>query len=291
MNVGFVGLGTMGSAAVRTILQAGNGVVGYDLNQESVHALSAEGMTPASSVSEVGAQEVILISVPGPPQVLSIVEELSSSIRAGSVVADISSVDPVTSQRAAKMLKDTGAGYLDAPVLGRPNSVGKWILPTGGDARAFETVRPILEVIAVRAVHVGPSGSGSAIKLLNNMMVGALNATISEAFALAPHVGVAPEVLYDVITGSKAPTNNLLFQVKGKKILEGDYSPTFKLDLLAKDNDLCLRMARDVGIPLFVAQTVDGLNKLAQHDGLGGQDNCVLQKYLADRYAKPQGKE
>jgi 3-hydroxyisobutyrate dehydrogenase len=119
---------------------------------------------------------------------------------------------------------------------------------------------------------------------LNNLMVGAMNAVIAESMALAYKFNLSPKILFDIIGLSEAPTNNLLFQVKGKKILEGDFTPSFKLDLLAKDNDLCVKEAGQLGIPLIIGRAVDMANKLAQRKGLGNQDTCVLYNFFTDLY-------
>jgi 3-hydroxyisobutyrate dehydrogenase len=288
MNVGIIGLGTMGGRAAKKMLEAGHGVLGCDTNRNAGRLAEKDGVRIVSFPRDLGEVEFVFLSLPGPAEVTTVMTEgpdaLLDHLNSQSVIIDLSSVDPQTSRSMAEATNAEGSFYLDAPVLGRPPSVGNWILPVGGDKDALERAQKILSCIAANAVHVGPSGAGSAVKLLNNLMVGAMNAVIAESMALAYKFNLSPKILFDIIGLSEAPTNNLLFQVKGKKILEGDFTPSFKLDLLAKDNDLCVKEAGQLGIPLIIGRAVDTANKLAQRKGLGNQDTCVLYNFFTDLY-------
>ncbi len=287
MQIGIVGLGIMGSRAASKLLEAGHSVLGYDASEEARRRADAAGVRIVSGVQGFGETDVVFLSLPGPPEVEAVVTgavRLVDHLPEGAVIVDLSSVDPGTSREMAAAAADAGLSYLDAPVLGRPPAVGNWILPVGGDEAALERVRDTVSCVAARAVFVGASGAGSAVKLLNNIMVGAMNAIISESMALSHKVGLSPRVLFDIIGSSKAPTNNLLFQVKGRKILEEDFAPSFRLDLLAKDNDLCVKMANQLGVPLLMGGSVDSVNKLAQLAGLGDSDTCVLYTYFKQLY-------
>jgi 3-hydroxyisobutyrate dehydrogenase len=288
MNVGIVGLGTMGGRAAKKMLEAGHSVLGCDKNTEAGRQAEGDGVRMVPFPRDLGGVEFVFLSLPGPAEVTAVMREgpnaLLDHLSPHSVIVDLSTVDPQTSRSMAEAASAKGSFYLDAPVLGRPPSVGKWILPVGGDKDPLERVQKILSCIAKRAVHVGPSGAGSAVKLLNNLMVGAMNAVIAESMALTHRFSLSPKILFDIIGMSEAPTNNLLFQVKGKKILEGDFTPSFKLDLLAKDNDLCVKEAGQLGIPLMIGRAVDMANKLAQIRGLGNQDTCALYSFFAELY-------
>lgn len=288
MNVGLIGLGIMGRSAAKKILEAGHGVLGYDINGESCRTAEKVGVRIVSSFRDLGKVEFVFLSLPGPAEVTSVMKEgpgaLIAHLQPETVIVDLSSVDPQTSRSMAKAAHAKGLFYLDAPVLGRPPSVGNWILPVGGDKGALENAQEIVSCISAKTVYVGSSGAGSAVKLLNNLMVGALNAVIAESMALSHKLDLSPQILFDIIGSSEAPTNNLLFQVKGKKIIESDFTPSFKLNLLAKDNDLCVKMASQLGIPLMIGRAVDTVNKLAQTRGFGEHDTCVLYKFFKDLY-------
>ena len=149
-------------------------------------------------------------------------------------------------------------GYLDCPVLGRPQGCGKWTLPTGGDERHLEVARPILQHLAARILPVGPSGHGNVVKLLNNLMFGAINAITAEVFALSRKLGMEPKVLFGTIAESGAATVSNLFRELGPKILADDFSPLFSIDNLHKDMRLGIEMARKVGANFLVRRPTSG---------------------------------
>ena len=182
-------------------------------------------------------------------------------------------------------MAETGAAYLDCPILGRPSATGKWMLPTGGDERALEYVKPVLLTFAADAIPVGGPGAGNALKLLNQMMFSCINAISSEVMAICDHVGIDRKVFYDTVASSSAATVSGLFREVGKCIVsEGYNAPAFTVDLLIKDTKLALQMAKDAGAPSLIAGTVQLYNELASADGLGGQDTSALYKLFQRQF-------
>jgi 3-hydroxyisobutyrate dehydrogenase-like beta-hydroxyacid dehydrogenase len=203
---------------------------------------------------------------------------LLRAARRGATIVDLSTVDPGSTQRMAAVAAERGVGYLDAPVLGRPQGIGKWTLPVGGDPGQLEAVRPVLEVLARRVVHVGPSGHGNVVKLLNNLMFGAINSITAEIMSISAKVGMPPATLFNTIAESGAASVSNLFLELGPKILNRDFSPLFAIDLLHKDNALALQMAREHGAPAILSTTTQLLNDLARAQGLGAEDTSALVK-------------
>ncbi len=207
-----------------------------------------------------------------------------ASRRAGMGAAKIlwlpsASSSAATTGAMAALATERGVGYLDAPVLGRPSSVGKWALPVGGRKEHLDRCRPVLRLLAANIMHVGESGSGNKIKLLNQLMFGAINAITAEMMAVAERLGVSPKFLYDTIMASQAGTVSNLFIELGRKISSEDYeNPTFSVDLLCKDVRLAIDMAREAGAPPLLARTVQFLNEVAQSQGLGGKDTSMMWK-------------
>jgi len=107
------------------------------------------------------------------------------------VIVDMSTVDPGVTRRMSETALQKGVGYLDAPVLGRPAAVGNWALPVGGRAHDLDQCRPILELVAAKIFHIGESGSGNKVKLLNQLMFGAINAMTAEMMAVAEKIGIS----------------------------------------------------------------------------------------------------
>jgi 3-hydroxyisobutyrate dehydrogenase-like beta-hydroxyacid dehydrogenase len=229
---------------------------------------------------------VVLISLPKPEHVAEVVRggktSLLSAADEGAVIIDLSTVDPETTRSNAAAAREAGVGYLDCPILGRPANAGRWTLPSGGEASDLEAVMPILDTISAKVIHVGPSGQGNMLKLLNNLMFGAINAITCEVFALGERLGMDPALFFDTVVDSGAGTVSNLFRDIGPRIVAGDFAATFSIDNLAKDVGLGIAMAQEVGMPMEVSRSGQRFNRLAQEAGLGGEDTAAVVKVFSD---------
>jgi len=288
MKVGLVGVGTMGSRMVGKLVEGGFTVVARDISPTAEARAKDLGATVVGSPAEVArAAEVILLSLPMPADVAAVVagpDGLLSAARPGQVIVDLSTVDPMSTRKMAALAAERFVGYLDAPVLGRPQGCGNWTLPVGGDAASLGKARPVLEKVARRVELVGPSGDGNVVKLLNNLMFGAINAVTAEVMALCAKVEMPPKVLFDLIANSGAATVSNLFRELGPKMLGRDYSPLFAIDLLHKDNMLALEMAREYRAPLPLSTATQLLNEMARSRGLGAEDTSALVKVYEELF-------
>ncbi|MFA1545977.1 NAD-binding protein [Actinomadura chokoriensis] len=140
--------------------------------------------------------------------------------------------------------------------------------------------------MAAAVVRIGEVGAGSVVKLLNNLMFGAINAVTAEALAICRAAGVDPEVFARTVADSGAATVSNLFRELAPKIVQGDHAPTFALALLEKDNRLALALARESGSPAFIATAVDQLNRLALFRGLGAEDTGAVHRLYAELAAQ-----
>lgn len=291
MDVGVIGLGAMGGPMAAALAAAGHRVLAYDVSARHLDAAVAAGAHPARSSAEVGAAvPVVLLSLPAPAHVREVVasgDGLFTRPAEGLVIVDTSTVDPATSRDLAAKATAIGVGYLDAPVLGRPDICGDWTFPVGGDPGALERARPVLDVLGRTVVHVGPSGSGNAIKLLNNLMFGAINAITAEVMGACADVGVSPETFYETVAGSGAATVSPLFRALGAKIVAGEYDPVFTVDLLSKDVSLAVTMMEGAGHSPVVGAAVCELVERARAAGLGAEDSSALAKICGIRPDSP----
>lgn len=286
-----IGCGRMGCCMLESMVKAGYQVTAYDKFPAAVERAVSMGAQGAASPAEAaGAARVVLMSLPGPAQLTEVLfgqDGLKGALTADHVVIDTSTVDPQTTRQNAAGVEETGAAYLDCPILGRPSATGKWMLPTGGSPEALEYVKPVLRTFAADAVHVGDHGAGNALKLLNQMMFSCINAISSEVMAICDHVGIDRKVFYDTVASSSAATVSGLFREVGRCIVnEGYDTPAFTVDLLIKDTKLALQMAKDAKAPSVIAGTVQMYNELASANGLGGQDTSALYK-LFQRHFEP----
>lgn len=274
----------MGRRAAATIAAAGHVVFVYDVAPAAARELIATtGVSARSSLAAIAREaDIVLMYLPGPREVAQCVsgcDGLLKTARAGTLIVDQSTVDPETSRSMARDAEARGVGYLDAPVLGRPSMVGKWALVVGGREAELQKCAPLLRLLAGNIFHVGPSGAGNQVKLLNQLMFGAINAMTAEMMAIAERVGVAPKLLYETIAASQAGTVSNLFRELGARIAAEDYSdPTFSVDLLVKDVHLATEMAKAHGAPPILARAVEMMNEVASAQGLGKLDTAVMWK-------------
>ena len=163
-------------------------------------------------------------------------------------------------------------------MLGRPSSVGKWTLPTGGTAEAVAKATPVLKMLAEKVVHLGPAGSGNKLKLLNNLMFGAINSITCEVFALCKHIDLDTNIFFNTISNSTAGTVSNLFRELGPKIIKGEFSSNFSVNNLNKDIALGIEMARKSGARLPISENNQLFNILGKDTEIGQEDSSALVK-------------
>jgi 3-hydroxyisobutyrate dehydrogenase len=282
-NVTVLGLGTMGGRIARTLAAAGHQVAGFDPVPGARDAAAEAGIGVFAAASQALADaELVVLSMPRPEHVLEAAQGPLQDAT-GAVVADLSTIDPASARRVSRILADREVSYLDAPVLGRPDRIGNWTLPVGGDEAACALAASVLEgTVASRVVRVGDVGAGSTIKVLNNLMFGAINAITAEALAACEAAGVDPMVFTRTVADSGAATVSNLFQEVAPKMVAGDYEPVFALALLAKDTRLALQLVEEAGAHAPMAAVIDQVNSEAIELGYAESDTgAVLELYRA----------
>lgn len=278
LRVGLVGVGTMGSRMAKAMVGDPFILTVLDKDRELAKRVAIEcSANFLEDLSQLASDvDIVLMSLPGPGDVAEVVSGLLEEESNLTVIVDLSTVDPGSSRARAAEARAHGIEYLDAPVLGRPIRCGQWTLPVGGSISALEFAQPALDRLAAKVVHVGDIGSGNVLKLLNNLMFGAINAITVESMEVARRLGVDLELYVGTIANSGAATVSSLFREVAGKIIAGDTKPDFTLDLLQKDNLLALDMARAVHVPMLVGSAVSCLNALGQDQGGGRLDTSAL---------------
>jgi len=284
--IGIIGLGRMGYEMLKKLSEAGYTVFCRDINKVAEDRAKKLGVKIVGSPKEMTQNtQIILLSLPMPSDVREVVlgeNGILTDSGKGLIIVDLSTVDPFTTQQNAKEAKKSGCGYIDAPVLGRPQACGKWTLPVGGEMEDLAKVRGVLEILAAKVIHVGPAGSGNIVKLLNNMMLGAISSITAEIFAICAKLGMNPRVFYETIANSGAASVSGLFKEMGVKILSRDFEPLFSIDLLHKDVALGIQMAKEGGVPLMVSESNQLLNEMAKLKGFGKEDTSSVIKVYED---------
>jgi 3-hydroxyisobutyrate dehydrogenase-like beta-hydroxyacid dehydrogenase len=210
-----------------------------------------------------------------------VVPALAAVMGQGSVIVDHSTADPETARAMAEIAERAQLLWMDAPVLGRPSAVGKWAHPVGQLPGALAIVEPLLRCYAASIFEVGGPGTGHTVKLLNQMMFGAINAMTAEMMSISDRLGLPPGRLFEIITASQAGTVSNLFRELGQRIAEERYdNPTFSVRLLEKDIRLGLEMARAAGAEPRLGRVVAAMNEAAIHEGLGDRDTSAMWKAI-----------
>ena len=296
-TIGFIGLGIMGLPMARNLMAAGYQLTVLDVVQAPLEALVAEGASAGSSPAQVAAETDVLITMlPDSPQVEEVYLGTGGayeSLRAGWLTIDMSSIAPGTARTLAERATAAGADAVDAPVSGGDKGAiaGTLSIMVGGTEAAFERARPILEVMGATIVHCGPAGAGQVVKVCNQVVVGVVIEAVSEALVLGAKAGVDPARIADVLQGGLAATKVL--EMRRENFLSGSFEPGFRIRLHLKDLKNAIELARDVGVALPAAATVEQLMRAADANGRGDYDHSglvtVLQELAGHRVAQASG--
>ncbi|CAG7616822.1 NAD(P)-dependent oxidoreductase [Paenibacillus allorhizosphaerae] len=272
-KVGFIGLGAMGRPMSKNVIAKGKyELTVYDLFDKAVEELVSHGARAATSAAEVAENsDIVITMLPNSPDVEAAVlgpSGVLSGLRPGSVLIDMSTIDPATTRKIADAVHTKGCRMLDAPV-GRSTANaedGTLLIMAGGDEDLFEECKPILSCMGSDLVHCGPIGSGEIVKIVNNMLTGIIVTANAEALTLGVKAGVKLETLLQVLR-STAANNGHLHATYPVKALKGDFSPGFAVRLAYKDMNLALSLGGQLNVPLSVAASSTQLFNMAR--GLG----------------------
>jgi 3-hydroxyisobutyrate dehydrogenase/2-hydroxy-3-oxopropionate reductase len=258
MRVAVVGTGRMGSAMARAIARGDDDLLLYNRTSETAQALAGElGARAVGSPAEAATADVCLTMLADGAAVASVWggdAGLVANAGDGSVLIDMSTVPPETLRPYADPARARGAGILDAPVSGSTQLAesGGLTIMAGGEAADLERARPVLDRLATTVHHVGPLGSGSAMKLAVNAIIFALNNAVSEALVIAERAGIDRTLAYEIIATSAAGAPFVAY--KRESFVEPERAPIgFSLDLAAKDLDLITTFAGRLGVPVTQA--------------------------------------
>ncbi len=281
-KIGFIGLGIMGKPMVKNLLRAGCALSVYDIEKENVREICSMG-AETGEISQIGSRcDIIFTMLPNGSIVKEVIfgeNGLAASIKKGTVIVDMSSVTPNESKECAEGLSKLGAGFLDAPVSGgEPKAIdGTLAFMAGGREDVFELARPYFNIMGSSAVLVGDTGSGSATKLANQIIVNLTIAAVSEAFVLASKIGADPEKVYQAIRGGLA--GSTVLDAKAEKIFNRDFAPGGKISINLKDikNVMSTAHANDVPLPLtgMLLEIMQSLKVV----GLMEEDHSAIVKF------------
>jgi 3-hydroxyisobutyrate dehydrogenase len=279
MQVGFIGLGTMGAHMASNLQNAGYKLVVHDIRREAASPHLASGAAWADTPGALAARsDVMFTSLPEPSDVEKVAlapDGLLAGVKPGAAWFDLSTNAPSVVKRLNAAFAEKGAHMLDAPVSGGPHGAAsrKLAIWVGGDKSAFDAHKPALDAIGDQARYIGPIGAATVAKLVHNMSSYAVVCALAETFAMGVKAGVEPFVLWDAVRQGAAGRRQT-FDVLIDQYLPGQYDkPAFALKLAHKDVGLATALGRELGLPMRMCELAYAEMTEAMARGWAGRDS------------------
>ena len=283
LKIGYVGVGLMGMPMAKRLLSLGYAVRAYDIAPQCIAAASEAGATAASSAADaVRGSDLVLLNLPTPEAVEAAVfgdNGVASALRPPQLLIDFSTNKVTQGKAFARRLREmTGAGWIDAPVSGGPPASGSGTLTViaGGEAAEVERARPLFADVAGRFTHMGPSGSGLATKMLNQLIVGAGHAVMAEAVVLAEAAGIDAARLPECLAGGLA--DSALLQKLYPRMVKRDFAPQGYVRQLLKDLEMVSEFAGALKAPTPMMGEALSLYRMLAHLGHTELDTAAVLK-------------
>jgi 3-hydroxyisobutyrate dehydrogenase len=284
MKTGLIGLGAMGVGMARNIAAAGYLTGIYNRTAAKAKSLAEELNVMAFDQPEQLAEnvDIVLICVSADADVLAVVERLATSIKPGTIVVDMSTVSSNTAQLATAMLTKKQVHFLDAPVSGGVEGAknGTLAMMVGGDAKILDQARPVLASMTRCIMHMGTTGSGQATKAVNQIMGAGINQAVTEALAFAKNQHLPMEKVIAVISGGAS--GNWFLQHRGATMVQGNFTPGFKVSLHHKDLKICQSMGQQSGASTTLVDLTLADYERLMEGGYGDEDISALYRLKSD---------
>ena len=283
MKIGFIGLGIMGKPMVKNLVKGGyTDILVNGRHQDVLDQLAQIGAVSASYEQIGSSCDVVMTMLPNSPQVMEVMlgeGGVGRFMKAGSILIDMSSINPVASKEIAAELAKRGVDMLDAPVSGgEPKAIdGTLSFMVGGKQELVEKYTPLLKTMGASVVRCGEIGAGNTTKLANQIIVACNIQALSEALTLAKKAGVDPELVFAAIRGGLA--GSTVMDAKAPMMLAGNDKPGFKIDLHIKDLNNALDCAHSVGAPVPMTASVQEIMQWLHNNGGGGKDHSAIAQY------------
>jgi 3-hydroxyisobutyrate dehydrogenase-like beta-hydroxyacid dehydrogenase len=292
-TVGFIGVGTMGGPMATNLARAGVPLVVHDANRAAADALATlGGVTVAGSASEVAARSAVVFTCLPNDAIVREAYLGAGGIAAGGarglVTCDCSTVSPEATVEVHAALAARGMTHMDTPMLGsQPQAVsGEIFFIVGGDRERLPAIQRYLEIMGRLHMYVGPSASANRVKLIHNGLAAVVSVAVGEALAATVQSGVDPYVFYDVVRNGGGMAFGTYFDRRAKRILDGDYSPTFMAELMRKDVGLALDLARAAKVPAPMLEETKRAYDAAVEGGWGKEDFSAVTHVIEQRIGR-----
>lgn len=282
-KLGQVGFGIMGEIYAGHLMRANGQLSLYDLDRNRLRELAPPGAEVVGTPRQAAhGKEIVVLALPSPDAVKSVFygdDGLLAGAPSGSLILDISTIDPLTSREVSRAAREKGVSYLEAPVSGgEPMSAGmegarnaNITFMCGGDEEAFERARPILEILGAHWFLLGPAGAGATVKLISNLIAGLNNLVAAEGFALGAAAGIPWQKLMEVFHHTDAKSFHLTDYLQPRMQRE-DFKAGFSTDLMYKDHRLVGDLGLQLKVPLPLNSLAVQIYQMLRANGRGKND-------------------
>lgn len=290
MDIGFIGVGIMGSGMAKNIIKAGYKLTVSDINREAAEQLLSSGAAWADTPKAVAEQsDVIFTSLPGPPEVETVAlgqNGIIEGIRSGALYVDLSSNSPTVVRHIYHEFRQKGANIMDSPVSGGPTGArtGTLAMMVGGDSEIFEQYLPLLKVIGDKITYAGGIGNGSICKLMHNCTLYGLQAVVAECLTLGVKAGVDPQALWRVLRDGAVGQGVLFQRALPETYFRGRFEPpNFALKLAFKDVSLATSLGREYNVPMNLSNLALQEMMSAMNRGWDNKDSRIAMLLQEER--------
>ncbi len=283
-RIGLIGLGIMGKPMARNLLKAGYALMVHNRSRQAVEELAREGAVAVLSPRAVAEKnDIVITMLPDSPDVELVMMGpggIMEGVHPGMLYIDMSTIAPAVSRKIYEAMKAKGLEALDAPVSGGEVGAkeGTLSIMVGGAEDAFQRALPIFRVMGKNIVRIGGPGAGQVTKACNQIVVAGTIQAVGEAMALAKKAGVDPAKVREALLGGFA--QSLILDLHGKRILDRNFQPGFKVKLHRKDLAIALQTGRELSLPLFTTAQIAELMDALLASGKGDLDHSALALFV-----------
>ncbi|MEL7261699.1 MAG: NAD(P)-dependent oxidoreductase [Pseudomonadota bacterium] len=283
-KIALIGAGAMGGAIGTRLLETGNSLHVFDLDTARVDALVAKGAVAATSAAEASREADFVITSLNASRIVGLAafgdNGIAAGARPGTVIIDMSSIEPDATRAFAKQAADMGLAWVDSPLSGgAPKAlIGELTLMAGGAAKDVERAHAALKHVASNFTHMGPSGAGQTTKLINQVLCGLGFLAVAEATQLALDAGVDAEKIPQALKGGRA--DSALLQEYLPRYATKDYRRTGRIDNMVKDLNMVNDLARQTGTSMPMTALCAEIHRMLTAAGLGGEDQAAVMEFF-----------
>lgn len=287
-KIGFIGLGTMGGPMAQNLVKGGHEVSGFDIDKDLVNNhVKAGGLMAGSSAEAAAENEFVFTMLPTHQHLHDVIfgkHGAATHLSKGSILIDMSTVHPFESDKIREKLLDKSVIMIDAPIgrTSKEAAEGKSLLMVGANKLELEKTLPLFNLLGDTIIDCGGPGTGARMKIINNYMTTILNVLSAEALTLASSLGIETDTCLSVLNQTPAGRGHLSTTYPAK-VLRGDISPAFMIDLALKDLKIGNELAEQLNIPLSLGVIAKEAYLTAQEEGRGKQDWTAIYQSLLER--------